>query len=73
MSDILDNISIFVSRVIHWMQAFLGTLTATNVDGEGVSTGVMTNGAIVLLIFVIALPLCGLGVGILRRIIHTRG
>ena len=75
MADILDNVSMFVSRVITWMQCFLASI----VGGSGTLTTGSTpvtytyQASPLLIIFVIALPLCGLGIGILRRIIKTRG
>lgn len=59
MSAILTNVSTFVTQAVTWMGQFV---TAINADGNEV-----------LFMFVVAVPLCGLGVGLLNRLIHTRG
>ena len=59
MSGILTNVGTFVTSAIGWMGDFVETITATGNEA--------------LFIFVVAVPLCGLGVGLLNRLIHTRG
>lgn len=71
MSTILENIGTFVSSAIEWMQTFLYSIVGGTI-GTGESA-VTYSAQPVLIIFVICLPLVGLGIGLLRRIIHTRG
>lgn len=59
MAGILTNVGSFVTSAIGWMGDFVETITATGNEA--------------LFIFVVAVPLCGLGVGLLNRLIHTRG
>lgn len=71
MTEIFNAIGQFIIAAISWLGDFLGTITATSDNGSG--TMVATNGSLVLMIFVVALPLVGLGIGLLRRLIKTRG
>lgn len=71
MASILQSIGALVVSAINWLGSFLGLLTATQDNGSG--TMVATNGSYVLILFVVALPLVGLGIGLLRRLIKTRG
>lgn len=57
MTAIFSNIGLLVTNAVSWMGDFLGSITDNSV----------------LTLFCIALPLVGLGVGLLRRLIHTRG
>ena len=59
MQTLLGNVSAFVTEAITWMGQFLGQITS---DTSGV-----------LVTFVVALPLVGLGVGLLKRLISVRG
>lgn len=81
MSTILTNVGVLVSDAIDWMKAFLVTIvggtTTVNVPGSG-DNGLTTatvdggSGQPVLILFCIALPLVGLGIGLLRRLIKSR-
>lgn len=57
VTAILELVSQLVTSAIAWMADFLAAITASPV----------------LTIFVIAVPLVGLGVGILKRLIGVRG
>ena len=59
MTTILTNVGSFVTASIGWMGDFVETITASGNE--------------VLFIFVAAVPLVGIGVGLLNRLIHTRG
>lgn len=59
MSTIISNVTTFVTGAVGWMGQFLGEITS---DTSGV-----------LMTFVVALPLVGLGVGLLKRLISVRG
>ena len=59
MSDIITAVTTFVNGAIGWMGSFLSEITS---DTSGV-----------LMTFVVALPLVGLGVGLLKRLISVRG
>lgn len=61
MAAILDAVSQVVTASISWMTSFLGVITATN------SEGALTNP--ILLLFVI-IPLVGLGIGLLKRLMN---
>lgn len=65
MSDLLSNIGTFISSAVQWMINFVLQLTPGARNFEEPNW--------VLVMFVVILPLCGLGIGILRRIIKTRG
>lgn len=71
MSSILGYISDFVGSAVTWIRTFL-----TFIVGGTVGTGesaVTYDAQPVLIIFIICLPLVGLGIGLLRRLIKTRG
>lgn len=55
MAAILTNVGLVVTESITWMTSFLSTITASGNE--------------ILLLFVI-LPLVGLGVGLLKRLMH---
>lgn len=57
VAGILEIVSTLVTSSISWMGDFLAAITASPV----------------LTIFCIAVPLVGLGVGILKRLLGTRG
>lgn len=81
MAEILSSIGDFVTYGIEWMKAFLvqivGGTATVHIPGTG-DGGVTTttvdggSGSPVLILFCIALPLVGLGIGLLRRLIHSR-
>lgn len=55
MASILENVGTFVTSAISWMGDFLTEITASPV----------------LVIFVIAVPLVGLGIGLLNRLFRA--
>lgn len=59
MTAILTSVGSFVTEAISWMGEFVTSITATGNE--------------ILLLFVVCVPLVGLGVGLLNRLIHTRG
>lgn len=58
-TGILADVSQFVVDAVEWMKTFLTTITGDTSK--------------VLVTFVVCVPLVGLGVGLLSRLIHTRG
>lgn len=66
MSTILSYIGQFIAMAVGCVSDFLGMITES--FGERPSAA-----SIVLSLFVVCLPLVGLGIGLLRRLIHTRG
>lgn len=56
MAAILTAITSMVTAAVGWMGSFLGTIT--------------TSGNEILLLFVL-LPIVGLGIGLVRRMIHV--
>ena len=61
MSSLLETVGTFVTSAIGWMGDFLSAITANNTGGAVLTT------------FVVAVPLVGLGIGLLKRLIHVRG
>ena len=59
MSTLLTNVTTFITSAVGWMGQFLGEITS---DTSGV-----------LVTFVVAVPLVGLGIGLLKRLISVRG
>lgn len=59
MADLLSSVTTFVTQAVSWMGTFLGQITS---DTSGV-----------LVTFVVAVPLVGLGIGLLKRLISVRG
>lgn len=55
INEILNPITTFVSEVTLWVSGFVDFIVEQPI----------------LFIFCVAVPLCGLGVGLLRRLIHT--
>lgn len=55
MAEIITNVTSFVTAAVQWMTSFVTTI----VDQP------------VLFIFVVAVPLVGLGVGLLNRLFRT--
>lgn len=55
MATILESVGTFVTSAIGWMGDFLTEITASPV----------------LTIFVIAIPLVGLGIGLMNRLFHA--
>lgn len=68
MATILSNVGELVTSAISWMGSFLAQIAGFT-EVEGVAT--LTNP--VLFLFVVAVPLVGLGIGLLTRLIKTRG
>lgn len=58
-TGILTDVGNLVTSGISWMGDFLTEITADTSK--------------ILVTFVVAVPLVGLGVGLLKRLIHTRG
>lgn len=58
-TGILTDVGNLVTSGISWMGDFLAEITADTSK--------------ILVTFVVAVPLVGLGVGLLKRLIHTRG
>lgn len=71
MSDIITAVGQLVSGAISWLQAFLYSITGGTI-GSG-ADAVTYTASPVLIVFVIALPLVGLGIGLLKRLISVRG
>lgn len=69
LTTMLTNVGSFITQAITWMGSFLAQITGVTTSDAGV---VSINNP-VLFIFVICIPLVGLGVGLLNRLIHTRG
>lgn len=65
MGDIISNVGQFISSAVSWMVDFVLQLTPGGRNFEEVNW--------VLFLFCICIPLVGLGIGLLRRIIKTRG
>lgn len=57
IASILSNVGTLVSSAVSWAGTYLGTITANNV----------------LLLFCICIPLVGLGIGVIRRLVRIRG
>lgn len=66
MGTILQYIGQFIAMAVGCIGDFLGFLN-TGFFGS------RDPGAMVIIIFVVCVPLVGLGIGLLRRLIHTRG
>lgn len=58
MSALLAAITLFVTSAIEWLTSYVGAI--------------MASGNEVLLLAVVAIPVAGFGVGILRRLINIR-
>lgn len=71
MDNILTYISDFVGAAVDWVKTFI-TFIVGGTIGTGESA-VTYDEQPVLIIFIICLPLVGLGIGLLRRLIKTRG
>ena len=69
LATMLSNVGSFITQAIVWMGQFLAQITGVTTSDAGV---VSINNP-VLFIFVVCIPLVGLGVGLLNRLIHTRG
>lgn len=64
MSTILSNVGLIVSSSIQWLTAFLGVFTET------VATDGGTTVANPLLLLFVIIPVAGLGIGFLKRLMH---
>lgn len=58
-TGILADVGNFITEAVSWMGTFLGEITSDSSK--------------VLVTFVVAVPLCGLGIGLLKRLISVRG
>lgn len=65
MGDIISNVGQFISSAVSLMVDFVLQLTPGGRNFEEVNW--------VLFLFCICIPLVGLGIGLLRRVIKTRG
>ena len=65
MSDILSNIGNFIGSAISWITGFLAPLNSATAGNEAAGG--------TLILFIAGVPLVGLGIGLLRRLIKTRG
>ncbi len=54
----LSDVTAFISECTNWMGTFLSEITSDTSK--------------ILLVFVVALPLCGLGISLLQRLLSTR-
>lgn len=66
MGNILQYIGNFIAMAVGCVGDFLAMITES--FGERPSAS-----SIVLTLFIVCVPLVGLGIGLLRRLIHTRG
>lgn len=66
MSNILEMIGQFIATIVSCVGSWLGLITREANEGANAPN-------VVLGIFCICLPLVGLGIGLLRRLIKTRG
>lgn len=66
MSNILEMIGQFIATIVSCVGSWLGLITRAEDEAANAPN-------IVLGIFCVALPLVGLGIGLLRRLIKTRG
>lgn len=57
MADLLTSVGSVFTQVISWAGTVGTTITSTPV----------------LLLYCVAVPLCGIGVGMFSRLLHTRG
>ena len=69
LATMLSNVGSFITQAIVWMGQFLAQITGVTTSAEGV---VSINNP-VLFNFVVCIPLVGLGVGLLNRLIQNRG
>ena len=56
---ILTDVGNFITEAIGWMGDFLSQITSDTSK--------------ILVTFVVCVPLCGLGISLLERLVHTRG
>lgn len=66
MSSLLTSIGLFISSAIGW----LGTYLNAFIDNDPETPEPYKP---ILVLFCIGLPLVGLGIGLLKRLIHMRG
>lgn len=59
MTALMGNVSSFIGSAVGWMGEFLEEVTS---DESGI-----------LVTFVVAVPLVGLGIGLFKRLVHVRG
>jgi len=72
MSGLLTNIGTVFTSAIGWVTTVANTIAGTTTTGTG-SEAVTTLNNPVLFLFCVAVPLCGLGVGMFKRLLSTRG
>lgn len=73
MGTLLTSIGSFITSAISWMTTYLGSFTGLFTDPDNPGGSPVTDVEPVLFLFVVAIPLVGLGIGLLSRLIKTRG
>lgn len=68
MAEILSAVGSVFSSAIGWVGQVGSTIAGTTTTESGT---VFNNP--VLLLFCVAVPLCGIGIGIFKRLLSTRG
>lgn len=69
MAALLTAVGEVFTAVLGMVATVAGAIAGFTTDGEGVTT--FTNP--ILLLFCVGVPLCGLGVGMFSRLLHSRG
>ena len=72
MTTLLTNIGSVFSQAMTWVGTVASTIAGTTTTGTG-SEAVTTLNSPVLFLFCVAVPLCGLGVGMFKRLLSARG
>lgn len=68
MSELLANIGSVFTQVMTWVGSVASTIAGTSTVGD-----TTTLNSPVLFLFCVGVPLCGLGVGMFNRLLHSRG
>lgn len=69
MAALLTAVGQVVTTVFGMVGTVAGTIAGFTTNAEGVTTFTTP----VLLLFCVGVPLCGLGVGMFSRLLHSRG
>lgn len=72
MSDILTAVGSVVTTVFSMVGTVATTIAGTVTSGSG-DAAVTTLKSPILVLFCVAVPLCGLGVGMFKRLLSARG
>ena len=72
MSDILTAVGSVVTTVFSMVGTVATTIAGTVTTGSG-EGAVTTLKSPILVLFCVAVPLCGLGVGMFKRLLSARG